>query len=126
MAHFAKTEDDIVVQVHVVHNDVLKDGDGVEREQLGIDFLVGLHGGGTWVQTSYNRNFRGRFAGKGYRYDKVLDIFVPPQSYDSWILNEVTGDWEAPKEIPEHTPSPDFHYAWNESKLEWEKMIHSE
>ena len=126
MAHFAKTEDDIVVQVHVVHNDVLKDGDGVEREQLGIDFLVGLHGGGTWVQTSYNRNFRGRFAGKGYRYDKVLDIFVPPQPHDSWILNEVTGDWEAPKEIPEHTPSPDFHYEWNESKLEWEKMIHSE
>jgi len=126
MAHFAKTEDDIVVEVHVIHNDVLKDGDGVEQEQLGIDFLVGLHGGGTWVQTSYNRSFRGQYAGKEYRYDKALDIFIPPQPHDSWILNEVTADWEAPKERPEHTPSEDFHYSWNESELDWEKISHSE
>ena len=125
MAHFAKTEDDIVVQVLVVHNDVLKDEDGEEQEQLGIDFLVGLHGGGTWVQTSYNMSFRGRFAGRGYRYDKALDIFIRPQPYNSWILNEVTGDWEAPKPKPEHVESEDFHYGWNESELDWEKIIHS-
>ena len=122
MAHFAKTEDDIVVKVIVVHNDVLKDENGVEQEQLGIDFLIGVFGGGTWVQTSYNNNFRGQYAGKGYRYDKALDLFVGRKLFDSWILDEDTGRWKAPKEMPEHIPSEDFYYVWNESKLDWEKI----
>jgi hypothetical protein len=34
--------------------------------------------GGTWKQTSYNGTMRGRFAGVGYTYDPVLDVFSPP------------------------------------------------
>ena len=79
MAHFAELdENNIVTRVIVVHNNELLDGEQTEVEQLGIDFCV-AHYGGVWMQTSYNNNFRGIYAGAGYSYDPVLDIFVPPK-----------------------------------------------
>ena len=79
MAHFAKLDDsNVVIAVHVVNNEVLIT-DGVESEQTGIDFLTNLHGHTNWKQTSYNGNFRGRYAGIGYVYDEELDEFVEPE-----------------------------------------------
>lgn len=76
MAHFAKiNSDNIVEQVIVVNNEVLLDSEGVEQEALGSAFCEELFGG-TWIQTSYNGNFRGRYAGAGMKYDPVLDIFT--------------------------------------------------
>jgi hypothetical protein len=78
MAHFAElNENNIVTNVIVVHNNELLDENGNELEQKGIDFCINLLGG-TWIQTSYNHNFRGTFAGIGYTYDPVNDVFVPP------------------------------------------------
>jgi hypothetical protein len=77
MAHFAKIEDGIVRQVIVVNNEVLKDDKGVEQESIGAAFCADLFGG-TWVQTSYNANFRGKYAGVGDKYDADLDEFVSP------------------------------------------------
>jgi hypothetical protein len=68
MAHFAKIENSIVREVIVVNNDVLKDEHGVEQESIGAQFCADTFGG-TWVQTSYNGSFRGRFAGVGMTYD---------------------------------------------------------
>ena len=69
MAHFAKVNSDgIVEQVIVVNNEVLLDSQGVEQEALGAAFCADLFGG-DWVQTSYNGNFRGQFAGIGMTYD---------------------------------------------------------
>ena len=68
MAHFAEIdENNIVKQVIVVNNNELLDN-GVESETKGIEFCQSLFGG-TWVQTSYNGNFRGPFAGIGYLWD---------------------------------------------------------
>lgn len=75
MAHFAKIEDGIVRQVIVVNNEVLLDSKGVEQEALGVAFCEELFGG-TWIQTSYNNNFRGTFAGLGMTYDPVKDEFI--------------------------------------------------
>jgi hypothetical protein len=70
MAHFARVEDGIVREVIVVSNDVIVDSDGVEQEQLGIDFCKSLYGQDTeWVQTSYNGNIRGKYAGMGDVWD---------------------------------------------------------
>jgi len=78
MAHFAELdENNIVTRVIVVHNNELLDENSNESEQKGVDFCV-VHYGGNWVQTSYNNNFRGMFAGAGYTYDPVNDVFVPP------------------------------------------------
>ena len=86
MAHFAELDEtNTIKQVIVVHNNELLDEDGNESEQKGIDFCV-AHYGGRWIQTSYNSNFRGSYAGIGYYYDETLDEFIAP------VLEEPTND----------------------------------
>lgn len=78
MAHFAKiNEDNIVEQVIVVNNECIENDEGIEQESIGIDFCKSLFGEDTnWVQTSYNASIRGRFAGIGMIYDPNTDEFV--------------------------------------------------
>jgi hypothetical protein len=70
MAHFAQLSNNFVTQVIVVNNEEVPD------EATGIAFCKSLFGEDTeWVQTSYNGNFRGQFAGVGMTYDPVADEF---------------------------------------------------
>ena len=79
MAHFAELDENNIVQrVIVVHNNELLDENGIELEQKGIDFCTNLLGG-RWIQTSYNANFRGIYAGIGHTYDETLDVFIAPE-----------------------------------------------
>lgn len=112
MAHFAKLDkDNNVIAIHVVNNDVINI-DGVESEQAGIEFLTNLHGHALWKQTSYNGNIRKQYAGIGYYYDPVADVFISPQPYSSWSLDE-NFDWQAP------APRPEGLCYWDESTLSW-------
>jgi hypothetical protein len=81
MAHFAWIDDNNrVYQVSVVDNHNLLDADGNESEAVGITYLTSVHGSGkTWKQTSYNANFRSKYAGIGDIYDAVNDVFVAPE-----------------------------------------------
>lgn len=116
MAHFAKIdESNLVVQVIVVHNNELLDENGQESEAKGIDFCNSLFPDSVWVQTSYNATFRKNYAGIGYTWDSTRNAFIPPQSYPSWILNEVTCLWEAP--VP--YPNDGKQYAWDEQSQTW-------
>lgn len=116
MAHFAELdENNIVKRVIVINNsDCLKDG--IEDEATGIAFCKKLFGG-NWKQTSYNGNIRKNFAGIGYTYDEVLDAFIPPNPYKSWLLDEATCQWQAPKPHPK-----EGMWQWNEEKQEWIPM----
>ena len=115
MAHFARlNETNEVIRVHVLNNEVITDGDGVEQEQLGIDFLTELHGAGNYVQTSYNDNFRKQYAGKGGSYDAAKDKFIGPQPYPSWFLDGYD-DWKPPTARPED----DKIYSWDEEVGDW-------
>jgi len=79
MAHFAELdENNIVTRVIVVHNNELLDNKGYESEWKGIEFCI-QHFGGRWVQTSYNANFRGVYAGIGCYYDEMKDEFIIPE-----------------------------------------------
>jgi hypothetical protein len=69
MAHFAKIENGIVTEVLVVDN---------QYESNGQEYLNGLGLEGIWIQTSYNANFRGKYAGIGDSYDAENDVFVSP------------------------------------------------
>jgi hypothetical protein len=69
MAHFAKIENSIVTQVLVVPDEV---------ENNGNEYLNNLGLVGDWIQTSYNGNFRGRYAGIGFTYSEELDEFIDP------------------------------------------------
>ena len=128
MASFAKlNSENIVITVESVVNDVLKDSNGIEQEQLGIDFLRTLYNepNAIWKQTSYNTvagihnlggiPFRKNYAGIGYTYDSQRDAFIPPKPYNSWILNESTCLWEAPISYP----NDGQYYNWNEETLSW-------
>ena len=91
MASFAKIGlNNKVIEVLSVHNNELKDSNGVEQENLGIDFLTKLTGWALWKQTSYNNNFRKNHASIGYTYDEDRDAFIPPKTFNSWVLNEET------------------------------------
>jgi hypothetical protein len=74
MAHFARLENNIVREVIVVNNEVLKDENGIEQESIGAQFCADTFGG-EWKQTSYNATFRGKYAGSGDIYDPVEDVF---------------------------------------------------
>lgn len=80
MAHFAELDsNNVVLRVLVVSNDDITDENGQEQEALGVAFLQGILGADSrWVQTSYNGNFRGRYAGIGHSYDAANDTFVEP------------------------------------------------
>ena len=127
MASFAKIGlNSKVIAVVSVNNNVLKDSNGVEREELGIQFLNELYGWPIWKQTSYNTRggihsnggtpFRKNHAGIGYTYDEDRDAFIPKKPYNSWILNEDTCQWEAPIARPQDGNK----YNWNEQNLNWE------
>jgi hypothetical protein len=81
MAHFAQLdEDNKVVNVIVISNDETHDKDGIEQEALGVAFCKSLFGADTkWVQTSFNANIRGKYAGIGDTYDAVKDEFSTPE-----------------------------------------------
>jgi hypothetical protein len=117
MAHFAKLDaNNIVLEVNVVDNEHLLDANGIEREELGIAFLVQWSGGYPyWKQTSYNGSIRKNYAGIGFTYDAGRDAFIPPQPYPSWVLNETTCRWEPP--VP--YPTDGKYYAWDETTTSW-------
>lgn len=117
MGHYAKVKDGKVVQVIVAEQDFF---------ETFIDVSPGQ-----WIQTSYNTRggvhygadgqpdggeaLRKNYAGIDYTYDSLLDAFIPPKPYDSWILNEETCLWEPPVAHPDD-PRP--HY-WDEANQQW-------
>jgi hypothetical protein len=130
MASFAKIGlNSKVIEVLSVHNNVLKDSNGIEQEVNGIDFLTKLTGYPVWKQTSYNTHggvhdnggtpLRKNHAGIGYTYDETRDAFIAPKPFNSWILNEQTCFWEAPVAMPTEILEENQHYSWDESIINW-------
>jgi hypothetical protein len=128
MASFAKlNSENIVTTVVSVVNEVLKDSNGIEQESIGIQFLKTLYNepNAIWKQTSYNTiggvhslggtPFRKNHAGIGYTYDENRDAFISPKTYNSWILNESTCNWDAPVAYP----TDGQRYNWNEETQSW-------
>ena len=111
MAHFAKLDqNNLVIAVHCVNNNALD----LENEEIsGIEFLTALHNYSLWKQTSYNGNIRKQYAGIGVTYDAVNDVFIAPQPFASWSLDE-NFDWQPP------TPRPEgISWYWDENSLSW-------
>ena len=121
MAYFAKLgTGNIVEQVISINNSVITDSNGVEQEQLGVNFINKLYNTrDVWKQTSYNNNIRKNFAGIGFQYDQQRDAFIPKKPYNSWILNEQTCNWESPVARPSDA-SINKNYKWNEQIQNWE------
>ena len=76
MANFAQVSNTIVEQVIVIANDDCDDLPFPDSEPVGQSFIASLGYTGEWLQTSYNGNFRGCYAGIGYTWNGT--DFVPP------------------------------------------------
>jgi len=119
MAHFAKMNGNIVVDVVVLSNDTVDNLPFPESEPVGIEFLHQLYqNNDTWLQTSYNRSFRGNYAGIGYPYRSDIDQFIPPSPFPSWIYDPITAMWEPPVPMPYPAPKG-YVYAWDEETQTW-------
>jgi len=80
MAHFAQVDGNNVVRsVIVIDNSDCAGGDYPDSEPIGQAFIASIGIDGEWLQTSYNGNFRGQYAGQGMTYDPTLDEFISPQ-----------------------------------------------
>lgn len=111
MGHFAKVVDGKVTQVIVAEPEFF---------ETFVDSSPGQ-----WIQTSYNtignihtqgkEPLRGNYAGIGYTYDSVNDVFYAPQPFPSWILNQSTWTWEAPTPMP----TDGKFYKWDEATTSW-------
>lgn len=105
MSHFAKLNSS-----NIVENVIVAEQDFINSGVVGDSFL--------WVQTSYNGNFRGKYASVGDTWDKVNEVFILPQPYPSWTLG-AGFIWNAP------TPPPtdDKIYTWDEETTAWVETV---
>lgn len=118
MAHFAELDqNNVVLRVIVVDNKDTSTPNGTEKEYIGAAHCEKLFGG-RWVQTSYNANFRKRYAGMGMIYREDIDAFIPPQPFASWTLDTQTADWVSP--VPQPTEGGPF--VWNETSQSWDTV----
>ena len=111
MSHFAKVVDGRVTQVIVAEPEF-------------FDTFVDTSPG-QWIQTSYNTQggkhllggtpLRGNYAGVGYHYDPVSDVFYAPQPFPSWVLSPKTFLWEPPVAMP----TDGKPYLWDETAKDW-------
>jgi hypothetical protein len=122
--HYAElNENNEVIYVAYMDNEIITDENGNEVEELGIQHLHHHHGSHRrWVRTSYRGNFRNKYAGQGDTYREDLDMFISPSPYPSWILNEITGQWEASVSYPDDGND----YTWNEETQSWDLIQFTE
>ena len=122
MAHFAELdENNKVLRVCVVDDAYVPSDMHVDGEIWCQNFW-----GGKWKQTSYTSKFIKQYAQIDGTYDEVRDAFIDPRPtgiynevFNSWIYNEVTGDWDPP------TPYPNDGklYSWNEETTSWDIYV---
>ena len=117
MAYFCELDEtNTVLRVIAVSNNDAPDPATEHSEPLGQAFIASLGLPGEWRQTSHNGNFRKQYAGPGYTYDPVADVFISPQPYQSWTL-DANHDWQPP------TPPPtEGDWYWDEGTLAWVEM----
>jgi len=114
MAHFAKINSEKkVLAVHVLNNSDMLDGDGVEDETVGQQYLERHNNwpAQMWIQTSYNtrggthnsgdnsKALRGNYASVGYTWDEDNNLFYGKKPYASWVLNTTDAQWHSPSSI---------------------------
>ena len=109
MAHYAFLDANNVVTEVIVGIDETKLIEGLAPETWYGNFR-----GQVCKRTSYNDNIRKQYAGIGYTYDAEADVFIAPQTFPSWTLDDHF-DWQPP--IP--YPTDGETYGWNEEELAW-------
>jgi hypothetical protein len=113
MAHYAwLDENNMVVNVTVgVDENITQLGIGGNTEAWETFYSQAT--GYNIKRTSYNNKIRKQYAGIGYSYNPVADVFIAPKPYSSWSL-DANFDWQAPTLKPS-----EGKWYWDESTLSW-------
>jgi hypothetical protein len=120
MAHFAKLDEtNTVVEVLVVNNNDIGNLPFPESEPVGQDFLTKIFPGERFVQTSYNSNFRKRYAGIEYTYFVEHDGFAPPKAYPYFIFDVTECAWVPPIPYPTGGGKYAEKYTWVHEAYAW-------
>jgi hypothetical protein len=124
MAHYAFLDGNNIVTEVIVGREENEVVDGITDWEA----HYGEFRGQTCLRTSYNTvgnqhllggtPFRGNYAGIGYRYDDALDVFIPPQPFPSWTLDQATFQWAAPVAYPDDG----LMYNWDEASQSWQEV----
>lgn len=112
MAHYAFLNENNVVTEVITGIDETELIEGLDTETWYSNFK-----GQTCKRTSYHGNIRKQYAAIGYTYDPVNDVFIAPQPYLSWSLDN-NFDWQPPKP----RPSQGF-WEWNEEEGDWIEYV---
>ena len=112
MAHYAFLDENNIVTEVITGIDETELIEGLDTETWYGNFR-----GQTCKRTSYNNNIRKKYAGIGYTYDAVNDVFISPQPYPSWSL-DINFDWQAPIAYP----TDGKFYVWNEETQGWDEL----
>lgn len=120
MSHFAQVKNGIVTQVIVAEQDFINlgvVGDPSEWIQTSYNTRGGVHYNPDTGEPSEDQSkaLRKNYAGIDYTYDAERDAFIEPKPYESWVLNEQTCLWDAPKPMP----NDDKLYVWDEEVMDW-------
>jgi hypothetical protein len=92
MAHYAFITDNIVTEV-IVGIDETETIEGLDTETWYANFR-----GQTCKRTSYNGKIRGNYAGVGYTYLPLEDIFIMPKCHAEAVLNAAAAKWDCTNE----------------------------
>lgn len=109
MAHYAFLDENNIVTEVIVGVDESELIEGLSPEEWYGNFR-----GQVCKRTSYNHNIRKQYAGIGFTYDAVADVFITPKPFDSWSL-DANYDWQAPIAYP----ADGNKYLWDEANQVW-------
>lgn len=129
MGHYARIDENNVVQQVIVANAEFIMSGAVGNPAQWIKTSYNTHGGVHYKPNvvplepsdEQDKALRKNYAGLGYKYDPVLDAFIPPRPevvgtvFNSWVLDENTCTWVPP--IPE--PNDGKRYMWDEPTVSW-------
>ena len=93
MAHYAFLDENNIVTEVIVGIDETETIEGLDTETWYGNFR-----GQVCKRTSYNRKIRGNYAGRGYTYLPLEDIFMPPKCHTEAVLNAAAAKWECTNE----------------------------
>jgi hypothetical protein len=111
MAHYAYLDENNIVVAVTVGKDETEIIDGLDTETY-----YAQNTPYTVKRTSYNSKIRKQYAGIGFSYDAVNDVFIKPKPYPSWSLDK-NFDWQPP------TPKPiQGFWVWDEENLMWQQL----
>jgi hypothetical protein len=122
MAHYAWiNSDNIVVSVSVgVDETEIQQGVSGSTEAWEQFYTQAINQEDIYIKrTSYNGNIRKQYAGIGFTYDPVNDVFIAPQPFPSWTLDE-NFDWQPPTPMPVEEGK---RYAWFEPNRVWIELV---